>query len=66
VWNSGDHYTGEWVSSMKSGFGRLFSKAENQFYEGHFKNNKKHGEGRVINADGVVVIRGQWKNDQII
>eukprot|EP00354_Favella_ehrenbergii_P005533 CAMPEP_0170459140 /NCGR_PEP_ID=MMETSP0123-20130129/5931_1 /TAXON_ID=182087 /ORGANISM="Favella ehrenbergii, Strain Fehren 1" /LENGTH=54 /DNA_ID=CAMNT_0010723633 /DNA_START=736 /DNA_END=897 /DNA_ORIENTATION=+ len=44
VWNSGDHYQGEWVSSMKSGFGRLYSKGENQIYEGHFKNNKKHGE----------------------
>ena len=29
IWNSGDHYQGEWVSSMKSGFGRLYSKSEN-------------------------------------
>ena len=28
-WNTGDHYSGEWLSSMKSGFGKLYSKAEN-------------------------------------
>ena len=58
IWNSGDHYTGEWVSSMKSGFGRLYSIAENQIYEGHFKNNKKHGEGKIIDAAGIVIQRG--------
>lgn len=29
IWNSGDHYTGEWMHSMKSGFGRLYSRGEN-------------------------------------
>ena len=66
VWKNGDHYTGEWVSSMKSGFGRLYSKAENQTYEGHFKMNKKHGEGSIIAADGTVTHRGQWRNDVMI
>ena len=51
---------------MKSGFGRLYSKAENQFYEGHFKMNKKHGEGKVVKADGTVIQRGEWRNDAII
>ena len=63
MWNSGDHYTGEWLSSMKSGFGRLYSKAEHQHYEGYFKMNKKHGEGKIIASDGTVITRGEWRND---
>ena len=67
VWNSGDYYNGEWVSSMKDGYGRLFSKVENQIYEGHFKNNKKHGEGKIIVAsDGTVIQRGIWRNDKVV
>lgn len=43
---------------MKSGFGRLYAKVEDQYYEGHFKMNKKHGEGKVVTSDGTVIKRG--------
>ena len=34
VWNVGDWYEGDWANSQKSGFGKLWSQVENQFYEG--------------------------------
>jgi hypothetical protein len=38
--------------------------AENQYYEGHFRCNKRHGEGKLLKADGVTILaQGRWKND---
>ena len=61
--NIGDHYEGQWVSSVKCGHGRLYTKKEDKFYEGDFKNNKKHGIGRIFSSDGKEIERGTWKND---
>jgi len=49
---------------MKCGQGKLYTKKEDKYYEGGFKNNKKHGEGKIIASNGVTVIdRGTWRND---
>ena len=42
------------------GFGKYIGE-DNEIYEGAFKNDKKHGKGKMTYPNGIV-IEGSWKN----
>ncbi len=52
-------YRGDFVMGVMEGFGRLESKAG--VYEGQFKADKKHGQGKMTFADGSV-FTGSWRD----
>jgi hypothetical protein len=37
--------------------------ADGSVYEGEWKHGKAHGQGRLTNAQGIVVHDGKWVND---
>ena len=63
-YRNGDFYEGDWVNGMKAGHGRSYTKNDDRIYDGQFKNNQKHGAGKILTGDGHKVIeKGQWQND---
>ena len=50
---------------MKSGQGVYLNKNTGQKYEGSWKENKMHGNGR-LELGGGVTLDGTWQNDEFI
>jgi MORN repeat len=42
----------------------MYTQVDDKLFEGEFKNNHRHGNGKLMTGDGHKVIeRGVWKND---
>jgi hypothetical protein len=54
-------YTGEVLNGKREGFGKL-EQSWGGTYEGHFKNNKKDGQGSMVVPGSRY--EGQWKEDK--
>ena len=53
---SGDEYSGEWSSADKRhGFGVCIMVSTSCLYEGYWKDDRPHGQGRLILPDLTVV-----------
>lgn len=57
------HYNEETGIFVLDGYGRFIG--QNTFYEGFWKNDKKHGRGRMIKHNGDV-LEGEWQNNQFL
>ena len=41
-----------------------FTYQDGSVYEGGYKNNMKHGHGKLTKADGTVEFEGKWVNNK--
>lgn len=42
----------------------MYTVSDDRIYEGGFKNNQKHGNGKLMSGDGLKVLeRAVWRND---
>jgi hypothetical protein len=59
-------YTGDYKNGLFDGHGELHL-IDGTNYIGEFKDNKRHGNGKLVNAEtGDVIKDGQWENDTYI
>ncbi len=56
-------YKGCFSGGNLEGIGR-FDYLDGSFYDGDWKENKKHGKGKLIEADSISVYNGNWESDQ--
>jgi hypothetical protein len=56
-------YIGEFKEGECSGFGKLIEK-DVEIYEGSFKNNMKHGNGRQEDLTSGLQYEGSWKENK--
>ena len=61
--DNGSKYEGEKINGIKTGYGK-FVYPSGAYYEGQWKDNKKHGKGILINSDGKTIYEGHWMNDK--
>ena len=59
--NDGSIFVGNMINGKAEGHGWLISEPK---YEGEFKNNQKHGTGRLFYADGEKMV-GEFKDNKI-
>ena len=52
-------YAGDFEQDMQHGYG-VERDGSGLRYEGYWKNNKKHGLGKVIDRDDRVLVEGEW------
>ena len=57
-------YEGELSNNAYNGKGTL-TYSNGDVFIGHFKNNLKHGNGKLFNSDGCIIFDNIWKNDII-
>lgn len=55
-------YSGELVDGKRDGYGML--RSEREYYEGNWKNDVKHGEGRIVVDEQEIY--GVWENGFIV
>ena len=55
-------YKGSFSGGNLQGIGR-FEYHDGSIYEGDWHENKKHGRGKLIEADGFTVYNGSWESD---
>lgn len=57
-------YVGSFRKGLKQGQGKFFYKSNNQYYEGSFYNDNRHGQGVIIDEiEGKLLVKGNWFND---
>jgi len=61
---SGDVYVGEFIDGKRSGRGRYFSKLNNTIYDGEWSNDRRQGEGTILNEAGEIA-SGEYRADQM-
>jgi hypothetical protein len=55
-------YKGFFKRGNLEGIGR-FDYLDGSIYEGDWRENRKHGKGRLIEVDGFTIYTGEWDND---
>ncbi len=55
-------YKGFFNNGNLQGMGR-FDYQNGSIYDGDWRDNKKHGRGRMIEGDGRSIYNGEWEND---
>lgn len=45
VWGSGDWYEGDFKNNIINGYGKYYSKKNDIYYEGTYRDGKRHGAG---------------------
>jgi hypothetical protein len=45
-----DVYRGMFKEDKKEGFGNEYFELEDQYYDGEFQNNMRHGHGKMMNS----------------
>ncbi len=55
-------YNGSFRSGNLEGIGR-FEYLNSSNYDGEWKENRKHGRGQLVEADGRSIYIGDWEND---
>ena len=58
-------YQGEWKEDMYHGEGVVFSASKNKVFDGHYRNNLKHGYGTQWKRDGSLSYRGDWSRGKM-
>lgn len=61
--SNGDVYRGDFVNSIKDGYGELNAKTFK--YEGSFRNNKLDGKGKILFKETNDTYEGDFQNNQI-
>jgi hypothetical protein len=55
-----DRYDGHWMNGKQNGLGKLFWKS-GDYYQGDFQDNRFHGEGNLVAANGRIIKKDQWE-----
>jgi hypothetical protein len=67
--SDGATYVGQWVNGLREGLGTFTwsekSPQSGKSYEGEYKNNKRHGKGKLI-YDGGHVDEGNWIDNEMV
>jgi len=56
-------YKGNFVGGNLEGLGR-FDYLDGSYYDGDWKDNKKHGRGKLIEGGGDTIYNGDWEYDE--
>jgi len=56
-------YCGEFINGVKEGYGIQIYQNDDIYY-GNFLNNKRHGNGKLVNNVGLLKCNGNWSNDK--
>jgi hypothetical protein len=59
---SGDVYSGHYTDGKRNGRGRMYYAAQQEIYDGDWSNDRRQGEGLVIDSKGVVC-QGDFRAD---
>ena len=62
--NTGDVYVGDFLDGKRSGRGRYFTAADNTIYDGEWSNDRRQGEGTILNAQGEIS-SGEFRADHM-
>jgi hypothetical protein len=65
IYQNGIIYEGMLSNDSREGLGKLIDKVSNTIFQGHFVQNKRHGEGKIIFSDGSCVI-ATWKYGRVV
>ena len=63
--SDGAKYSGGWKDGKPYGQG-TFIWADGAKHVGGWKNGKRHGVGTVIFPDGTVILKGMWRNGELL
>lgn len=63
LFNGIGKYKGEFSCGNLQGSGCL-QYLDGSFYDGDWKENKKHGIGKFIEKNGETIFNGMWQKDQ--
>ena len=61
---TGDIYVGDFIDGKRSGRGRYYQNAENEIYDGEWTNDRRQGEGTILNARGEIS-SGEFRADHM-
>ena len=61
---TGDVYVGDFLDGKRSGRGRYFTAADNTIYDGEWSNDRRQGEGTILNALGEIS-SGEFRADHM-
>ena len=61
---TGDVYVGDFLDGKRSGRGRYFTAADNTIYDGEWSNDRRQGEGTILNAIGEIS-SGEFRADHM-
>ncbi len=66
VWKNRGKYDGNFENGQRNGFGVYTYSKESaaDYYEGHWKDDKKSGKGKYVRKDGSKY-EGNFENDQL-
>ena len=66
---NGATYVGQWVNGLREGLGTFTwsekSHVSGKSYEGEYKNNRRHGKGKLI-FEGGYVEEGNWIDNKMV
>ena len=62
--NTGDVYVGDFLDGKRSGRGRYFTAADKTIYDGEWSNDRRQGEGTILNALGEIS-SGEFRADHM-
>ena len=55
---------GDYIDGKRSGRGRFYMHSENTIYDGEWTNDRRQGEGTILNAEGQIA-SGEFRADQM-
>ena len=61
---TGDIYVGDYIDGKRSGRGRYYSAQDNTIYDGEWSNDRRQGEGTILNERGEIS-SGEYRADQM-
>ena len=61
---TGDVYVGDFLDGKRSGRGRYYTAADNTIYDGEWSNDRRQGEGTILNALGEIS-SGEFRADHM-
>ncbi len=62
--SEGHIYSGEWKNGLEDGAGKI-TFPDGGYFEGSFKEGKRHGEGKFFDAEGELMLEGNWVNGEL-
>ena len=59
-------YYGDLIDDKPHGYGKIFYKDSTLWYDGNWKDGKKHGQGSSYSgSNNTLYYKGEWENDEI-
>lgn len=64
-WADGNKYVGEYKNDKRSGKGTYYWNTGEK-YVGQWENDRRNGQGTLYDKDGIVKLKGEWKDDELV